>query len=256
MSLGVLQGRGEKRARRGVSGLGASAPNCWDLIAPCDPAVANQLHGQILGLMGTLASARAAAAQGDPNAAAAAQNFQAILNAMVADCTRLGGQCQTQLGIVRAKLAQYGCDATRGPFAEGLQQMANEKNGPADQVPENGVFDAATCAAFWKAFGRAPTIADVQASIDPSTSLMFATQKHCGAPDNFSVKLPGCPKPVTSANKPPTGYGTKPPPITQPVVTPIGPPPPKQMSMAMVGGLVAAVAVVGYAVAKKKGWIH
>lgn len=239
--------------------VSSSSNNCWDQIAPCEPGTANNMHGLVLGLQNAIQQAQAAQAAGDPAAASAILNYKAQLQTVLNECAARARGCQTLVASVAAKLAQYGCDATKGPMAEALQAAANEKLATADQVPENGTWDVASCAAWWKAFNRAPTREDVVAEIGPTVMTLFTQQKHCGLPADFAVAMPNCPKPAPKAiPKPPPIYynkplpvGPKPGPVT---VTPYVEPP-KKMNMAVVGGVLAAVAVVGYYVAKKKGMI-
>jgi hypothetical protein len=250
----------------GVSGLVDEAKFCWDKLNLCEPGAGDQLHGQISSLQQAIASAKAAAAAGDPNATSALLSFQAQLRGVQGECEARATRCVAALANIGAQLEKYGCDATQGPFCEGLQEMVNEKLPANEQIAVTSVWDKPTCAAWWKVFKRTPTLADVRDSLDDSIANMFAYAKVCGAPDNFRVTLPTCANPyyrpdlvdVTVPKAPQCPAGSTFDPIkkacepTKGVV--IGPPPKKAgISTAwVVGGLVAAGVVAAIAAGMQK----
>lgn len=109
-------------------------------------------------------------------------------------------------------------------------------NGYESKNPD-GILGAGTCGflkfAQTKKFGWAP----------PDTCKSFGPDPKCT--DTSKCGAVAVPRPPVHWDKP----------VVVPV-TPYTPPEPKKMSMAALGGIAAAVAVVGYFVAKKKGWIH
>lgn len=180
----------------GLGGLVDEAKYCWDKMNLCEPGAGDAVHGQISALQQAVASAKAAAAAGDPNATNAMLSFQAQLRGVQGECDARATACVAALANIGAKLEEYGCDATSGPFCEGLQEMVNERL-PADkQIAVTGVWDKPTCAAWWKVFKRTPTLADVRDSTPDSIANMFAYAHVCGAPDNFRVTLPTCADPT------------------------------------------------------------
>jgi hypothetical protein len=270
MSYHVQSGAGGRTFAGGASGLGglvADAKYCWDKVNLCEPGAGDALHMQILSLQQAITQAKTAAAAGDPNAANAVLSFQAQLRGVQGECDARATACASYLANVGALLEKYGCDATKGPFCEGLQELVNEKLPAAEQIAVTGVWDKPTCAAWWKVFGRMPTLSDVRASMDDSVAKMFAYARVCGAPDAFRVTLPTCSnpyyKPVVDPDVPvitkcPTGSTYDAARNTcVPITIPIDVPPSKKPGVStawILGGLAAAAAVTaGVMVFSKKG---
>lgn len=154
---------------------------------------------------------------------------------------------------IAALKAQGGCNATVTGRLAGQMKVALVKAGadPSKLDPQEDVFGPKECAEWWRVFGHAPTVEDAKAAV-PATyygGMKVTLSTICGS----NITVPACPKPVVPVAPLP--------PIKPPVVLPPPPvvvPKPKMSTANMItGGLIfSAVAVGGYAVAKKKGWIQ
>lgn len=153
--------------------------------------------------------------------------------------------------------AQGGCNATAsGRLAGQLKSVLVKAGGdPSKMDPQEDVFGPQECAEWWRVFGHAVTVEDAKAAV-PATyygGIKVTLTTVCGS----NIIVPLCPKPLPPAPPPGGGGGGSgggggglPPPLILP-----SKPKMSTANMLITGGVIAGVGVVGYAVAKKKGWI-
>jgi len=158
-------------------------------------------------------------------------------------------QINAQANLIESqRTAQYknyvqegACDATRpGRLAGGLRELLATIGEPKNLGPDESAFGPLECKEWWRIWDRPVERFDADAA---SHGMLDTICK------GVTVKLPNCTKPVAAV------VPVKP--AVTPTATPITPTKPKYSAanIAMVGGALAAVTVLGYAIAKKKGWI-
>lgn len=160
-------------------------------------------------------------------------------------------QINAQANLIESqRTAQYktyiqegACDATRpGRLAGGLRELLVNIGGDVSKMgKDEAAFGPLECKEWWRIWDRGVEMFDAGSA---SHGMLDTICK------GVTVKLPSCPKPVAAVAPAPK-------PIAPVSTGPIVPAKPKYSAanIAMVGGALAAVTVLGYAIAKKKGWI-
>lgn len=172
---------------------------------------------------------------------------------ILAAATKINATIQAQYATIRN---EGGCNANvAGRLAGALKEKLIKSGGdPAKMDPDPATFGPKECAEWWRVNDRGVTMDDVLAvTAAVLGGIKASVQTIC----QNQITLPTCPKPLPP---PPAGGGGSAKGgggggLVLPAPVPYSPPKPKLANMLMVGGVVAAVGVTGYYVAKKKGWL-
>jgi hypothetical protein len=174
-----------------------------------------------------------------------------IQSQIIAAAKQIDANLQAQYATIRN---DGGCDANvSGRLAGALKEKLIKSGGdPAKMSADDSSFGPKECAEWWRIYDRGVTMDDVLAV---STAVLGGVKASVQTICQNKITLPTCVKPPPP---PPPGGGSSSGGGGGGVILPLPMPAKPKVSYAnllVTGGVVAAVSVTGYFVAKKKGWL-